>query len=447
MLLIFIDKITNRVGYTLNLIFKDILGIEYKITTNRNNFANYQGAKFSYCKHKIGTEPFIYSTDLLFETTIEIKELNLFYYEGNPAIFRTYPKNSALPFDALAACFYFVSRYEEYLPFIQDEHGRFRYEESIAFRNCFLHKPVVNIWAKLLGQKIKDTYPELEFSKHFFRYYNTVDIDSAYSFREKGICRKFFGFMKDFLKGNFSECGYRFNVLFIGKIDPYDTFDYQISLIKKYKLKTIYFILFGRYGKYDKNISPYNKRFHRLIKYLCDYAKVGIHPSYASFEEEEELTTQIKELLHIIHKPVIRSRFHYLRFRLPISFRWLINNMISDDYSMGYSNVIGFRAGICSGYNFYDLEIDGETKLRLHPFAIMDVALKNGLGLTPNEAIEKIKKIVDEVIAVDGDFISVWHNESLCERYQWKGWREVYERMLEYVSAIDRTPFEKEYGT
>ncbi|MFA7080984.1 MAG: polysaccharide deacetylase family protein [Bacteroidales bacterium] len=443
MLFIFIDKITNRVGYTLSLIFKDILGVDYKITTNREAFANYEGAKLSYSKNRIGQEAFICSTDLLFETVIEIKELNLFEYRGNPAVFRTFSKDSILPFDIFAASFYFVSRYEEYLPFIQDKHGRFRYQESFAFKNSFLHKPIVNIWAKLLEEKLKELYPDLEFSTHYFRFYNTIDIDSAYSFKEKGLARKTVGFIRDVLSGNFSEFIYRFNVLFFGKQDPYDTFDYQISLIKKHKLKTIYFILFGHYGKYDKNISPYNKKFQMLIKYLCDYAKVGVHPSYASFDQKEELSIQIKELLQVIHKPVFRSRYHFLKFRLPISFRRLLENMITDDYSMGYSDIIGFRAGICSGYNFYDLEIDGETKLRLHPFALMDVALKNGMGLSPEEAVEKIKQIANEVIEVEGDFISVWHNESMCERYQWKGWREVYEKMIEYVSAVDRTPFEQ----
>ncbi len=443
MFLIYVDRITNRLGYTLNLVFKDILGVNYTITTNREKFASHKGEKFSYTKNRVCDEPFIFATELLFETTIEVQDTEIFYFEGNPAMFRTYSKDSIMPFDVLAASFYFVSRYEEYLPFIQDKHGRYRYEESIAFKNCFLHKPVVNIWVRSMGDKLKAIFPQIEFANRYFRYYNTIDVDSAYSFKEKGVFRKLYGFFKDFFKGNFSECVYRFNVIVRGKQDPYDNFDYQISLIKKYKLKTIFFILFGRYGKYDKNISPYNKRFHRLIKYLCDYAKVGIHPSYASFDQEGELAIQIKELVQVVHKPVIRSRFHYLRFRLPISFRRLLDNMISDDYSMGYSRTIGFRAGICSSYNFFDLEIDGETKLRMHPFAVMDVALKEGLGLNKEEAKAKIKQIVDEIIAVKGDFISVWHNESLCERYAWKGWREVYETMIEYVSAIDRTPFEK----
>ena len=80
MILVYVDKITNRLGYTLNLILKDILGVEYTITTNRENFVNHIGAKFSYCKNRVKDEPFIYSTDLLFETTIEIKDFEVFYF-------------------------------------------------------------------------------------------------------------------------------------------------------------------------------------------------------------------------------------------------------------------------------------------------------------------------------------------------------------------------------
>jgi len=291
MILVYVDKITNRLGYILNLILKDILGIEYTITTNRENFANHIGAKFSYCKNRVKDEPFIYSTDLLFETTIEIKDLEVFYFEENPAIFRTYAKDSIIPFDVLAASFYFVSRYEEYLPFIQDKHGRYRYEESLAFQNCFLHKPIVNVWVKNLGEKLKGIYPDLEFAKHYFRFYNTIDIDSAYSFKEKGMFRKLYGFAKDFFKGNLSECGYRFNVIFRGKTDPYDNFDYQISLIKKYKLKTIYFILFGRYAAERYAVIPTEEKEDKIeISFL--------RRRFPEFTEESKKLLQTRNFIH-----------------------------------------------------------------------------------------------------------------------------------------------------
>ncbi|MBP1629833.1 MAG: uncharacterized protein H6Q15_726 [Bacteroidetes bacterium] len=441
MLLIYVDRITNRLGYTLNFIFRDILGIEYHITNKKEDFIAFEGPKLSYSKKKISDEVFIYSKDLLFETVIEDKNIEAFYFDGIPAFFRTYSSKSSIPFDIFAASFYLVSRYEEYLPYMQDEHGRFRHEDSIAYKNNFLDIPIVNIWAKKLDKMINEHYPSFEIKQRYFRYFNTIDIDSAYSFSEKSVIRKLYGFFRDLLRGDFSECLFRINVLMKKEMDPYDTFNYQISLINKFKLKTIYFVLFGSFGKYDKNISPYNRRFQRLIKFLCDYAKVGIHPSYDSFDDPKQLTKQLRDIIEVIHKPVFRSRFHFLRFRLPVSFRTLIENKITDDYSMGYSNIIGFRAGICTEFNFYDLEFDVETNLRLHPFAIMDVALKKGMKLNADEAMQAIKSIVDNIADVNGDFISIWHNETLCERYEWNGWRDVYETMLEYVSKLDRAPY------
>jgi hypothetical protein len=142
---------------------------------------------------------------------------------------------------------------------------------------------------------------------------------------------------------------------------------------------------------------------------------------------------QVKLLSSTIHKAITRSRFHYLRFRLPKSYRTLIDNEITEDFSMGYADQVGFRAGICTSFNFYDLERDCETKLRVHPFAFMDVALKNGLGLKEEAVIKKIKYLIDQVRDVDGDLISIWHNESLSNYKEWKNWRQIYEKQIEYV--------------
>jgi len=75
-----------------------------------------------------------------------------------------------------------------------------------------------------------------------------------------------------------------------------------------------------------------------------------------------------------------------LRLNLPDTYRNLIDEDITDDYSMGYAALPGFRAGICSPYNFYDLDIEVETKLRVHPFMVMDGTLKDYMKLTPTDA-------------------------------------------------------------
>ena len=63
----------------------------------------------------------------------------------------------------------------------------------------------------------------------------------------------------------------------------------------------------------------------------------------------------------------------------------------------------------------------------------MDVSLNLYLKLDPDEAIERAKKIVNEVRAVNGMMITLWHNQNLTDTKRWSGWRRVYESILEYA--------------
>lgn len=433
MLLIYIDKQTNRLGYTINLIFKDLLGIDFIVTTNKEQFVAVECPKLSYCKNKIYDEIHITSSDLLFETIITSRDLDFQNKDDIPYLFKSYSKEDSLEFDIFAATFYLVSRYEEYLPFIQDKHSRFRAKDSLAYQKGFLEQPIVNIWANILKEKLLNRYPELECENKEFSFLNTIDVDMAYSYLDKGFYRSVGGFFRDLFNGDFNDCLNRLKVLFLRKKDPFDSFDYIISSLTKYKVKTLFFILFAQYGKYDKNISPYSRKFQLLVKHISDYSKIGIHPSYSCYDSPEEMASQIKLLSLTIHKAITRARFHYLRFSLPNSYRDLIDNDIKEEFSMGYPDQVGFRASICTSFNFYDLERDCETKLRIYPFAFMDVALKNGLNLDKEQAFEKIKQLIDVVKKVNGELISIWHNESLSNQKEWKDWKEIYEKEIEYV--------------
>lgn len=433
MLVIYIDKQTNRLGYTINLLFKDVLGVEFMVTTSKETFIAEKGAKLSYSASPIYDEIHITSKSLLFETSLSADSVETVEKEGIPCLFPNYNKNDSLGFDIFAASFYMVSRYEEYLPFKIDKHGRFTAKESIAYREGFLEKPIVNIWAGMLKSKLLEKYPDTEFRKTNFSFVNTIDIDMAYYYKHKGFYRNLGGSVRDVLHRDFNSIRQRFRVLFLGKQDPYMCNDFIQTINTRYGIKTLLFYLFASRTDYDKSISPYNRAFQLTVKDMADYCKIGIHPSYYVMEDASLLPTQKKLLENIIHKKVFRSRFHYLRFRLPQSYRTLIENEITDDYSMGYADCVGFRAGIATPYNFYDLERDNETKLRIHPFALMDVSLKNGMKLNKTQAKEKIFKLVDEVRQVGGEFISIWHNESLSNYKAWQGWRKIYELELEYI--------------
>jgi len=435
MILILVQKSTQRLRYTMRLVLTGILGLEYEITTNADDFQSFTGCKFTYGKSIKGNHPHFASTELLLETGIGNPNLQPIEHMGIKALFPVYDRSSALPYDPFAAAFFMVSRYEEYLPYRKDQYGRFTAKESLAFRNKFLHKPVVNLWAMQLGQVLTSAFPGLIINKGRYRFLPTYDIDQAWAYKGKGFARSSGSFLKCLVAGEFSQAITRIKTLAGIIDDPFDTFDYQLELQKRYKLHPLYFFLFAKYDKYDRNTPTVNSMFRQLIKRLADYADAGIHPSYASNANPDLLRQEIKELSMVLNKEISLSRQHYLKLHLPETYRNLVACDITTDYTMGFAALPGFRAGICTPYQFYDIDLETTIPLKVIPFAVMDGTLCDYMQLSTEEAKQVITDLITEVKAVGGVFSSLWHNESLSETGRWVGWRSVYEHLIQ--SAVD----------
>lgn len=434
MLLIYTPKITNRCKYIFHLVFKDILGVDFEVVSDADRFKNYPDEKISYAPQPIADEVFVQCHKLLHETGINDKNIQVFEWEHNTVFYAT-GKNSSFPFDPFAAIFYLVSRYEEYLPHIRDKHDRYNAFESLAYKHNFLHIPVVNKWAGRIKELLQKRYPAMKFPVQKYKYVSTIDIDNAFAYKEKGVMRTLGGYAKSFTRFDFPEVAERTKVLIGAQQDPYDTYQLLSDIQQRYKLHPIYFMLLGDYDVNDKNISPDNHRFQSLIKNLADHAEVGIHPSYSSNGNKPQLQKELKRLSSILNREITKSRQHFLKLRFPDTYRSLIDLDITDDYTMGYANQIGFRACICTPFNFYDLDFEVETRLKVHPFAVMDATLKYYMKVDPEEAMDYIKPLVDEVRAVNGVFMSLWHNETLSNDKVWFGWRELYEQVVKYAVA------------
>jgi len=429
-MLVLAPKITNRLRFTFNLMLSDLLGVEPAFTVSTEEFLNCDGPKLSYGIHLNDDHIFFASNRLLFENGISTCEISYFDFMGSKAFFPVYQKTSALPFDVFAASFFLVSRYEEYLPHMRDEHGRFRANQGDAFRNGFLRKPLVNIWSLELKRILQSRFPELKLKLPVFTFIPTIDIDAAFAFKHKGLTRAIGGFVKAIKRGDMVEFRERLDVLLGLKTDPFDSYGLHLELQQKYALKTIFFILLADYGVNDKNLPVHNRFFRQIIRELADYADVGIHPSYASAGNPAVLEKEISRLAAILHRDITKSRQHFLRLELPLTYRNLINCDILEDYTMGYAEEPGFRASICTPYYFYDLDLDTQTPLRIFPFALMDGTLNDYMDLTPAQASEVITQLIKEVKAVGGTFISLWHNSTLNDQHHWKGWLKVYEDMI-----------------
>jgi len=431
MLLIYTEKISPRLQYVLDFIFNDIAKTEYTITSDLEYFTNYENIKINYSSKRICSyEYFLPSNTFIFENDLCLKKLNIFNFQNTKAIFPTHTEGD-FSFDIFSAVFLMLSRFEEYQPYIKDAHGRFKPSESIAFKNNFLDKPVVNIWLKYFLSSLNKKFNiNLPTQARKFKFINTIDIDIAFSYANKGLYRNLFGYLRDFKNFNFKDILLRTKVL--GKLahDPYDTYDYILKIHQKYMLNTIFFVHVGDYGLYDKNIPFKNNKFRDLIRHLSDYAEIGIHPSYESSTKNEKLHTEIERLSEIIKKDVTKSRQHFLRITLPHTYRNLIDAKIKEDYSLGFASEAGFRAGTCTPFKFFDLDANKTTSLTIKPFTIMDGTLKDYLNKSPDEAVAITTDLLNHTKNLNGEFIMLWHNESLSNKQRWEGWQYVYEKMI-----------------
>ncbi len=436
MILVYCHETTNRITYAVGLLLKTILEMDWQITNDLKYFSSYQGARICYGDDRLLSDAlYVQPAGLLSEKGVRHFVPDCIEKDGLTLLFPTTRAHCDLGFDPFSAAFYLTSRYEEYLPFLQDRFGRFEASESLAYKVGFLKTPLVDHYAMLLKRRLSDTFPFLMFPARSFRLIPTIDVDVAYAYRGRGLFRTLYGAMSSLISGDISALKQRFRVLAGKERDPFDSYDLQINLHNKYGLEARYFFLSGNHGTYDRSISYASKAFRKLVEKIDNHAVVGVHPSFASNHREGLMRKEINRLSTLINRQPSHSRQHYLKLFLPRTYRRLIQNNISHDYSMGFASQPGFRAATCTPYYFYDLQADVATNLKVYPLTVMDGTLRDYMKLSPEEAIPVIKELISEVKKVDGTFISLWHNDALGENKDWQGWLWVYEQLLMMAST------------
>lgn len=429
-LLIYTPAINNRLTYIFDLILKQELGLNYQFCQDKIHFKNSELYKFTYSDiNPFEGGKFIEAQGLLQSLEIKIINIQTFAFYSYKAFFKT-QQDSFFPFDIFAASFYLVSRYEEYLPYKADKHGRFQAEESIAFKEGFLDEPIINIWVQYFKKSLLKEYPKLVFKSQRFSSISTIDIDNAWADKNKGFFRTFLSICRLSFTFQFKILSHKIKVLLDFESDKFDNHDYLFNIHEINHLKPIFFILFSDYSKFDKNLSAENTVFQTLLKNIASRFDIGIHPSYNSNKNIKITKNEKVKLEKVIGKPINKSRQHFLMVKLPKTYENLIALNISKDYSMGYSSQAGFRAGLCSSFRFFNLKTNTKTSLEIIPFAIMDACFIHYLKTDQQNALAIIKKIIQSVKEVNGLFVSLWHNENLFELKFENSWRNVFEQML-----------------
>jgi hypothetical protein len=425
MLLLYSHTITPRLQYIVDFIGKELFDEPMRITTDAAYFKSYTQPRLNYSAQEFSEEEFyIRSTHLLFETGIQPQAITCFDLNFHKAFFAT---SGDFPFDILAASFYLLSRYEEYLPHQKDEYGRYAHTNSLAYKENFLGQPLVNIWLDEFKKALQQKFPRLVFKQSQFRCVLSYDIDIAYAYLHKGWYRTLGGFARSLLRGEGKAIRERWAVLRGKKKDPYDCFEWLDAWHLYCRVKPYFFFLVAKKtSRYDKS-NPYHKKaFRDLIAYYAKSYKLGWHPSWQSGDDAALFREEQEWLEVVADKKIIYSRQHYLRFTLPGTFRNLLQAGIERDFSMGYGTVNGFRASVCSSFYWYDLPAEQATSLLLYPFCFMDANSLFEQRQTPQQAYNELIGYYEMVKRYKGLFIPIWHNNVLGMG----AWRKMYELFM-----------------
>ena len=333
-----------------------MLGIQIKFTSKIEEFVAHDGFKMSYGKQALGNEFFIQNTDILLEHGFGELEIKVQPW-GNTVCFFPVSENSDLPFDIFAASFYLLTRYEEYLPHVKDEAGRFPVSESLAYKESFLKTPVVDLWAQNFKKVLRDKFPEMEFKNAQFQVESIFAVAQGFVFNNKGIIRSVVGWGNDLMKLHFHRFFDRVKSWMKIKKDPFDVFDDLVSLIKKHSISAIFMFKVSDFTLYDRNINYNRIPYRSNIKYVSDYAKIGLLLGHYSSQTLKVLKTEKFRLENIIHYPLENVLNASYDLGIPEHFNTLAELEFDNDYSMGYPDDLGFLDGVMAASTGYSLTV------------------------------------------------------------------------------------------
>ncbi len=426
MLLIHVQKVTPRVSYTFKQICKRILGIDVSLTSKIETFIAHDGPKLSYGKQPLGKELYFQSVDLLFEHGLNDIDIQVFDWEETKCFFEVKNPDSALPYDIFAATFYLLTRYEEYLPHVKDNLGRFPATESIGYTNNFLEDPVVDIWAFKFKKILLEKYIDLQFDEKKFNIMPVVSVAQTFAYKNKGVLRSIGGGIRDLWRLKLDEFTDRIKVSLGLKKDPYDTFDFIIDLQKNKKRKSKVLFGLGDYSNYEKNVGYNRPEHHTIIKHIADYIDIGLKVSYEAVGSLSILKKEKQRIENILNRRLEYSICSFFKIKLPEAYRNFIELEIGEDYSMGYSGYSGFRAGTCTPFMFYDLDYEVQTPLVIYSFCFVNQGIQEEFQneeSVKNEIIGYIEKIKK----VNGIFIPIFSNTLFSDLYGQPFWKSIFE--------------------
>lgn len=335
-------------------------------------------------------------------------------------------------FDIFSAIFVMLARAEEYLVQQRDNHNRFSIQHSGYPKQMSHAIPWVDVWLNHFKDFLAEKNITIDLTNKTSALM-TVDVDHVTAVYGKPLKRLIGGAVKHFNK---IGPGKRFSSAKDIKNDPYFSFPSIEKQAMESNVPFHFFLLGGDKSGFDKNQEFYSKAYVKAMSAIKNWAAVGWHPGYYWNEKSFENQMQEKELLEKrLGKEVTSARMHFLRFDVRSTYQRLEELGIVNDYTLGFADGVGFRAGTAYPFKFYSLAEERSLAIISHPFVSMDATLKWYMKYTPEQAQQVSLTMANYIKSFGGCLSFLWHNDTLTGFGEWSSWKSVYEYQLNLAKA------------
>ncbi|WP_316797148.1 DUF7033 domain-containing protein [Pedobacter agri] len=414
-LIIFSSVLTPRIKYIFNFIFKDILKAEIEFTGNAQYFLQSEQIKISYGEKALGNEIFFKSTPLLFSNKVDEIYIKTTLFSDYQVPFPV--TNSLFPFDVFAASFFIVTRYEEYLH-QKKSNEDFLASKSYQYKWKILDRPIIDEWALLIKNIIRKKHPGFKFHDKTFINQPGINFNIGANVPEGFLNKTKFIFSSVFNKENNYLSSKLDRLTGMGVRNETVLSELNITLDKT-KTNPIFFINFP-------NVSNDYIKINGVSKILTNRNVGLLRPCASTKEKMNEIKEGLFKLKKILPDQInlISQQLDVLKF--PICYLNLLNSGITTDYSMGYPDRAGFRAGTCTPFNWYDLQLEKVTPLLVYAYCLNDALFEH---LSTDAIRNTIKDYSDAVKFVNGHFLSNWQLRSLSSHLKYKKLKRAFDEM------------------
>ncbi len=327
--------------------------------------------------------------------------------------------------DMVGGIFFMATRWEESVMPDRDQYGRFPGKASWAHRSDNLCRPVVHVYAELLWDSlIYLGWPPQERSSQKPQIVLSCDVDHPRLWWEPWEVLRTVG--GAFKRGKaLEELRYWRNNWKKTKRDPFDTFD---QLTKFAGDTPVQFNFLGKRPRhFDCWYNIDHPTVHKIMRTLQQAGHtIGFHPSREAHTDRERFEQELESVRRVANAPVTTGRQHYLLFDAPTTWQLWEDLGMTEDSSVGYRDVPGFRTGMAIDFPVFNFKTRKMLRLRERPLTIMDITFaEHSTHFQENNRWEHYALIARGAAQLGGQMSILWHNSSIQTPKWAHEWQEI----------------------